>query len=176
MKALILGGARSGKSGYAESCALSCLANKAGKHKLYYIATGTAGDEEMTGRIAHHQARRDERWELIEEPLELAKTLSILNQPTNIIVLDCLTLWVSNLLCSNNKIVFENEKKSFIDTVASLSCDVFIVSNEVGSGVVPMGQLSREFVDHSGWLHQDLAKLCDTVTLVVAGLPLSLKN
>lgn len=175
MKQLVLGGARSGKSRYAEQ-----LAEAQGK-RLIYCATATAGDEEMAARIRHHQARRGEAWKLVEEPLALAQTLrsldSHLNSNSNtigqVIVVDCLTLWVSNCLHQD---CFDQQRTELLQALPVLSSEVILISNEVGSGIVPLGQLSRDFVDASGWLHQRLAELCDQVTLVVAGLPLVLKS
>ncbi len=166
MKQLILGGARSGKSAYAENCALAT-----GK-RLHYIATGTAGDGEMARRIAHHQQRRCEQWRVIEEPCRLAAALANIAPASSAVVVDCLTLWLSNCLAGD---ILAREKAALLDLLPTLAYDVFFVSNEVGSGVVPLGELSRQFVDQSGWLHQHLATLCDKVTLVVAGLPLELK-
>lgn len=166
MKHLILGGARSGKSRYAEACAVD-----SGKARVY-VATATAGDNEMRQRIAIHKQRREGDWQVIEEPLYLADTLTQIDSAENVVVLDCLTLWLSNCLANN---CVDREKQKLLDIFMSLQADIFIVSNEVGSGVVPLGKLSREFVDYSGWLHQELGKICDKVSLIVAGFPLSLK-
>lgn len=168
MKALILGGARSGKSRHAESLALAAT-----DKTVFYVATGWAGDAEMQARIKHHQAQRPPHWQTVEEPVFLARTLQQLNSPDNFILVDCLTLWVSNCLGEN---CFEQQQRELLDCIQSLDADIALVSNEVGSGVVPLGQLSREFVDNSGRLHQQLATFCDSVTLVVAGLPLYLKG
>ncbi len=167
MKELILGGARSGKSRLAESRALQS------PKKCIYIATGTAEDEEMERRIAAHKKRRGEHWRLIEEPLRLADVLRETDDSNSAIVVDCLTLWLSNCLHHGD---FEREKTQLINTIPSMRGDIFMVSNQTGSGIVPLGKLSRQFVDYSGWLHQELAQICDRVTLVVAGLPLSLKE
>lgn len=172
MKELILGGARSGKSDYAEQRALTI------DKKHIYLATGTAGDKEMIERIAHHQQRRGAQWQLVEEPVQLANTLQKLDSTDNVILIDCLTLWISNCLINpqQSEHDIEYEKQALLDILPQLRSDIFIVSNEVGSGIVPLGALSRQFVDHSGWLHQALAKICHRVTLVVAGLPLDLKK
>lgn len=167
MKQLILGGARSGKSRTAEQRAMAT------KKSLIYIATGQAGDEEMRERIAVHKKSRSDHWRLIEEPLKLAETLQRIDSNRSAIVVDCLTLWLSNCLYAE---CFQEEKNKLLSTLHELQSDVFFVSNEVGSGVVPLGQLSREFVDQSGWLHQALVEHCNKVTLVVAGLPLELKS
>ncbi len=171
MKELILGGARSGKSGYAED-----LAIKNGK-ALRLIATGQAADEEMAKRIAHHQAQRNKKslgkeWRVLEEPIKLSEAMTEIDDGKSVIIVDCLTLWLSNAM---HKGVWGEERRKLITILPTLKNDILFVSNEVGSGVVPLGQLSREFVDQSGWLHQALAKRCERVTLIVAGLPLSLK-
>lgn len=168
MKSLVLGGARSGKSRHAEKILLD-----SGKPRVY-IATAQALDTEMTTRIAHHQQSRGDSWQTIEEPLFLAQCLNDLatSHPKAIVLIDCMTLWLSNCLAAS---CWERQRKEFIECIATLSMDIVIVSNEVGSGVVPLGQLSRTFVDESGRLHQELAQYCDRVELVVAGLPLTLK-
>ncbi len=178
MKTLVLGGARSGKSAYAESCARDVSERKGSQalvssQSLIYIATGSAGDEEMAARIRHHQAARDDDWFLIEEPMDLAGALEKLNDKKYTIVIDCLTLWLTNCLCAGQ---LAQHKNNFLEILSDHQADIFIVSNEVGSGIVPLGELSREFVDQSGWLNQELARLCERVNLVVAGLPLSLKG
>lgn len=167
MKQLILGGARSGKSRYAER-----LAVESGK-SLFFLATGQAGDEEMAARIALHQTQRSDQWEVIEEPVYLADTLCRIDNGQSAVVVDCLTLWLSSSLYQG---VFEHEKQKLLQILVNLDNDIYFVSNEVGSGVVPMGELSRQFVDQSGWLHQDLAQICENVTLVVAGLPVKVKG
>jgi adenosylcobinamide kinase/adenosylcobinamide-phosphate guanylyltransferase len=167
MKELILGGARSGKSGYAERCALT-----SGKTPVY-IATGWADDEEMTERIARHRADRGENWLLVEEPLHLAQALLAVDDPERVLVVDCLTLWLSNCLHMGDWLAARDR---LLTVLPQLSADVYLVSNEVGSGIVPLGPLPRRFVDESGWLHQALAGMCTRVTLVVAGLPLTLKD
>ena len=167
MKTLILGGARSGKSSYAEK-----LARKS-KKEIVYIATGWAGDEEMALRIAHHQKARPSAWQTVDGKTDLAEQLSAQDGKNRLLLIDCLTLWISNCLSEKQ---FNAEQDAFLELLPRLEADIILVSNEVGSGVVPMGELSREFVDASGRLHQRLANLCDCVTLVVAGLGLSLKG
>ncbi|MFL0809189.1 MAG: bifunctional adenosylcobinamide kinase/adenosylcobinamide-phosphate guanylyltransferase [Agarilytica sp.] len=167
MKHLILGGARSGKSRFAENKALALGASP------YYIATATADDDEMGERISNHKISRGECWKTIEEPIYLGKLLHDLCDPNNVILIDCMTLWLSNCLHKN---VFKEEKRAFVESLKACSASVIIVSNEVGSGIVPLGKLSRDFVDESGWLNQELAVVSDQVTLVVAGLPMTLKS
>lgn len=163
---LVLGGARSGKSKLAEQRAVES------DLKLIYIATGTAGDDEMCERIAHHQASRDESWQLVEEPINLADTLLLHSNTESCILVDCLTLWLSNCLHHN---CWEQQRDKLLAAFSQLSGKVIFVSNEVGMGITPMGELTRRFVDESGFLHQQLASICDQVTLVVAGLPLQIK-
>lgn len=165
---LILGGARSGKSTYAEKTAIELAGNR---RKRVYIATASAGDSEMSERIQQHQQRRDEEWHLVEEPIELATQICRLNAG-DVVLVDCLTLWLSNCL---HQECWPTQRDALIDTLSTTEANIIMVSNEVGSGIVPMGELSRQFVDHSGWLHQALAERCDTVTLVVAGLAMPLK-
>ncbi|PCJ90190.1 MAG: bifunctional adenosylcobinamide kinase/adenosylcobinamide-phosphate guanylyltransferase [Porticoccaceae bacterium] len=164
---LILGGVRSGKSLLAEQRA------EATGLDLLYLATATAGDAEMSERIRHHQARRQEKWALLEEPTELAKALSQYARVDRCILVDCLTLWLSNCLHEN---CWELQSDALLTGLPNLQGQIIFVSNETGMGVVPMGELSRQFVDKSGFFHQQLASLCDQVTLTVAGLPLSLKT
>jgi len=170
MKTLVLGGARSGKSRYAENAALNLAEGQ--RSTLYYLATAQPQDEEMQQRIRCHQQQRDKRWQLIEEPIALAESLQRLNQSSTVILVDCLTLWLSN--CLHHGVLAE-QKAALLNVLPTLEAHIFLVSNEVGSGIVPMGELSRQFVDESGWLHQMLAQHCDSVTLIVAGLPLGLK-
>ncbi len=164
---LILGGARSGKSTLAEQRA------RASEFAAIYIATATADDSEMASRIEHHQLRSGAEWRLVEEPLALATALRAWHSPQRCIVVDCLTLWLSNCL---HRDCWEEQKESLLSTLPQLSGHIILVSNETGLGVVPMGQLSRHFVDEAGILHQQLAALCQRVTLTVAGLPLALKS
>lgn len=167
---LILGGARSGKSRYAEQCAENSAKKK------YYLATAQALDNEMAERIRHHQQRRDESWQTIEESIALADKLEQHSACDHCIVVDCLTLWLSNALMSEDTGLWQREKNKLLEVIPALSADVIFVSNEVGVGIVPMGELSRRFVDETGWLHQDIARLSDKVVMVIAGLPQILKD
>lgn len=163
---LILGGARSGKSSLAEQ-----RAQASGKQCIY-LATATADDEEMAERIRHHKDRRRGEWKLVEEPIHLSQALLKSQQKNRCILVDCLTLWLSNCLHQD---CWPREKKALMDTLGDLEGQIIFVSNEVGAGIVPMGDLSRRFVDESGLLHQQLAETCQRVSLVVAGLTLELK-
>lgn len=169
MKELILGGSRSGKSTLAEQrAAESGLA-------VTYVATATAGDGEMAARIAQHQARRPGHWNSVEEPFHLAQALRQHAEPERCLLVDCLTLWLTNLLCANNEDQFQRERAAFLETLPTLPGHIILVSNEVGMGIVPMGELSRRFSDEAGWLNQEVARTCGRVTLMVAGLPYPLK-
>ena len=205
---LIIGGARSGKSSLAEQYA------KSSNLPVTYIATAQAFDAEMQQRIAQHQAERPEHWHLIESPLLLAHAIeSAIASSTSTsgicILVDCLTLWLSNSLCKpnvdNDSTVdgnlnfcnldyWQQEKAQLLSVLERIQqqkntqesasverhverrVEIILVSNEVGHGIVPMGELSRGFVDQAGWLHQAIAKMADNVEFVMAGLPLTLKS
>ena len=169
MRELVLGGARSGKSRHAEQ-----RARQSGL-EVVYIATGAARDEEMAARIAHHRARRPAEWLTVEEPLSLAEALRSHTAPERFVLVDCLTLWLSNLLEAGEE-RFREEREALLETLPALRGDVCLVSNEVGLGLVPLNPLARRFVDEAGWLHQELAACCERVVWVVAGLPQVLKG
>ena len=169
MKQLILGGARSGKSAFAQRQAAA-----AGLHVIY-LATAQAGDAEMNERIAHHRADRPADWGLVEEPLALASALQIHAAPDRCLLVNCLTLRLSNLLAAGDDRL-DAETRALLNTLPSLPGQVLLVSNEVGQGIVPINPLARRFRDEAGRLHQAVARLCGRVTLVVAGLPLTLKD
>ncbi|MDO9225101.1 MAG: bifunctional adenosylcobinamide kinase/adenosylcobinamide-phosphate guanylyltransferase [Pseudomonadota bacterium] len=166
---LILGGARSGKSRHAQD-----LAERSGL-AVTVIATGEARDAEMAARIARHQAERPAHWRTVEEPIHLAEALRQAAGSVQCVLVDCLTLWLMNLL-EAGEAVFARERAALLATLPTLAGDILLVSNEIGLGVIPMGELSRRFVDEAGWLNQDIARLADTVTFVAAGLPLAMKS
>jgi len=174
---LVIGGARSGKSQFAESLAKSIKVEQQASNVIY-IATATADDGEMASRISHHQKNRPNSWRLIEESLYLASWIEELNQPQKIILIDCMTLWISNWLCDANRKMTEWQKQSqnFLLALNHSQANIIIVSNEVGSGIVPMGSLSREFVDQAGWLNQKLTESAHDVTLVISGIPMAMKT
>ena len=173
MLELILGGARSGKSRYAEQ-------RTSGHVDAIYIATATAGDEEMRQRIESHRRDRNNeqgpRWNTVEEPIQLARILREHASDSGFILVDCLTLWLTNLLLHADANVFARERAALLKTLPTLPGHIVLVSNEVGQGVVPMNKLSRRFVDESGRLHQDIAALAQRVVFVTAGLPQVLKD
>jgi len=179
---LILGGARSGKSALAER-----MARESGK-EVVYLATAHAGDGEMGARIAHHRARRPAHWATLEEPLALAALLRRECTPGRLLLVDCLTLWLTNLiLCGESPFPeagelilparFDAERQALLNLLdKGLAGELILVSNEVGMGIVPLGALSRRFADEAGRLNQDVAARASRVILVAAGLPLVLKG
>ncbi len=170
MKELILGGVRSGKSRLAEQHAT------ASGFQVIYVATATAEDDEMRARIAEHRRRRPPFWTVIEEPRALAAVLRAHASPDRCLLVDCLTLWLTHLLGSGSNAVFSNERRAFLELLPQLPGHIIFVSNETGLGIVPQGALTRRFCDEAGWLHQDLARICDRVIFTVAGLTHVLKG
>jgi adenosyl cobinamide kinase/adenosyl cobinamide phosphate guanylyltransferase len=163
---LVIGGARSGKSRYAESL-ITAL-----PPPWIYAATGQGLDAEMAARIEAHRARRGAGWTTVEAPLDLAAVMTA--RGTAPVLVDCLTLWLSNLMMADAPM--EQELDRFARALAKVAAPVVLVANEVGSGIVPDNALARRFRDLQGALNQRIAALADQVVLVVAGLPLSLKG
>ena len=170
---LFLGGARSGKSRLAEKTAVSLLDNGQ-VNDLLYLATAQAKDDEMAERISYHQSSRDARWQVIEEPWHLAREITATSKDTCILI-DCLTLWLSYGLCEKNESEFIKQKQQLLEALNATPAHVILVSNEVGHGIVPLGKLSRTFVDQSGWLNQDIAEVANRVDFVMAGCVLRIK-
>ncbi|MGO3346704.1 MAG: bifunctional adenosylcobinamide kinase/adenosylcobinamide-phosphate guanylyltransferase [Marinomonas sp.] len=170
MKHLILGGVRSGKSAFAET-----QIEQSGK-PVYYLATSQVWDDEMAQRVELHQQRRPKSWQLVEEPIKLAAALQRVNQSNNAVIVECLSLWMSNLLCLEDDAVFAYETQQLLTIVEGFEGDLVIVSGEVGLGIMPMNALARRFADEIGIINQQLAKLTDRVTFVAAGLPMKLKS
>ena len=180
-RTLVFGGARSGKSMHAEK-----LAMESGK-ELVYIATARASDTEMAARISHHRARRGPEWTTLEEPLALGAAVARWSTSDRVLLIDCLTLWLSNLLFSQAQEFpevgeiapparFIEEREQFLRALEQATGDIVIVSNEVGMGIVPQGSVSRWFVDEAGRLNQAVAARCERAVFVAAGLPLLLKG
>lgn len=164
---LVLGGARSGKSGFAQTRA------EASGYEPVFVATAHAGDDEMAARIAAHVADRDVRWRTVEAPYDLAPALAAEAAPGRILLVDCLTLWLGNLMLRGDDV---NAASAALATlVGRLPGPSIFVSNEVGAGIVPDNALARRFRDAQGRLNQRMAAACATVVLVTAGLPLVLK-
>ena len=177
MKSLILGGVKSGKSRYAENCVKGFLCKNLLKDdSVCLIATAQALDESMAKRIEKHKQQRPENWLIIEEPLNLAKAVIEAEKTTKIILVDCLTLWLTNLLMLEEEDKLVNAIADFLDAVSKCEVELVIVSNETNMGIMPLGSLTRDYCDKAGSLHQALAEVCDQVTLVVAGLPHFLKS
>ncbi len=170
MPELILGGARSGKSRFAER-----LAAESGL-AVTYIATSQPLDGEMTERIAHHRERRPAHWALVEEPLQLARVLRERAAAERCLLVDCLTLWLTNLLMLDDPARLAEERDALLECLDGLPGRILLVSNETGLGVVPLGELTRRYVDEAGWLHQAVAERAQRVTFMVAGLPMTLKD
>lgn len=170
MLQLILGGARSGKSRLAEN-----IAQQRGI-PVIYVATAQALDDEMQQRIQHHQQQRPKQWKLCEEPIFLADQLLKLDQEHQIILVDCLTLWLTNLLLVEDQDLQQQQTDKLLEILPKLKSEIILVSNETGLGVVPMGEISRRFVDEAGRLHQGLGQLAHKVMFCVAGFPMILKD
>ena len=170
MKALVLGGVRSGKSRYAAELAReqSC--------PVTLIVTGTPLDDEMAARIAAHRASRPAAWTVVEEPTQLAAALAAAAAPNRMVVVDCLTLWLTNLLCSDDPDALQRESGRLLEALPSLPGHCILVANEVGLGIIPVNALARRFTDETGVMHQGLAAICDRVVFMVAGLPLIAKS
>ncbi len=170
MNTLVLGGIKSGKSRLAESLATDC------KMPIVYIATASAGDAEMQQRIEHHKKSRPVEWQVVEEPVHLGRMIKLHATEQSCVLVDCLTLWLTNLLMQQNNQLLQQLKTELIESIRQSRGPVILVSNETSMGIVPMGELTRQFCDEAGLLHQELAGLCDNVVLTVAGLPHYLKG
>ena len=165
---LVLGGARSGKSAHAERLAADASTQRV------YIATAQAFDDEMATRIAHHKSRRDSSWRTVEAPLGLSDAIAAETAPDRVVLVDCLTLWLSNLLLADRDI--EEESDALIAALENATGPLILVSNEVGLGIVPDNALARAFRDHAGRLNQRVAEAADKVVFLAAGLPMVLKG
>ncbi len=195
---LILGGARSGKTRYATDAAAALSAQG---YECIYMATAQALDKEMESRITRHRQDRSEdtlRWITVETPLLLVESLAQYARKDRVIIVDCLTLWLTNQLLAHEPLAdsehlqdrmkesqscvgldgnnWPEAKAALLELLPTLEGEIYLVSNEVGCGIVPLGELNRRFVDEAGWLHQEIARLADSVVLVTAGLPMRLKG
>jgi adenosylcobinamide kinase/adenosylcobinamide-phosphate guanylyltransferase len=164
---LVFGGARSGKSAYALAVAEGAAPNR------LYLATGSAGDEEMAARIIRHQAERGAGWTTLEEPLALAEALAAEARPGRVVLVDCLTFWLANATFAGLDVAAEAAK--LCAAIGALKGPAVFVSNEVGAGIVPETKMGRDFRDWQGRINQEAARACDGVVLVAAGLPMLLK-
>ncbi|WP_424982323.1 bifunctional adenosylcobinamide kinase/adenosylcobinamide-phosphate guanylyltransferase [Maritalea sp. S77] len=166
---LILGGAKSGKTGFAEGVALK------GNQKPLYVATGRAYDEEMKLRISAHQQARGDHFDTVEQPINLISALERARSKYDRVLVDCLTLWITNLMMADYDVDESVEALAhWLSTNDDIS--VVLVSNEVGQGVIPDNKMAREFVDHAGIAHQELSRICQNVVFVTAGIPQNLKG
>jgi adenosylcobinamide kinase / adenosylcobinamide-phosphate guanylyltransferase len=165
---LVIGGARSGKSAFAED-----MAAKSGLAKIY-VATGQAFDREMSDRIDIHKQRRGPDWENVEDPFDLARVLKETARGDRSVLVDCLTLWITNLMIEQRD--FVREADALLALLPEIEGQIIFVSSEVGLGIVPDNYLARSFRDHAGRLHQQIAALADEVYFVAAGLPLKMKG
>jgi adenosylcobinamide kinase / adenosylcobinamide-phosphate guanylyltransferase len=163
----VLGGARSGKSRYAENLVMEC------KPPWVYVATAQAFDDEMSARIAEHRHRRDERWRTVEAPLDLPEAITAHGNEGRPVLIDCLTLWLSNVMLAGQDSTAELQR--LVTALSGVSGPVVIVSNEVGFGIVPDNALAREFRDAQGRVNMQIAAIADRAVLIAAGLPLILK-
>jgi len=170
MRELILGGVRSGKSRLAEQHTL------ASGLQVVYVATAQVRDEEMRQRVAEHQARRQDSWLSVEAGQNLAEVLQREASAQRCVLVDCLTLWLTQLLCDANEQELRRESVALLEALPSLPGQIILVGNETNMGIVPLGELSRRYCDEAGRLHQQIAALCERVTLMVAGLPLAVKG
>jgi adenosylcobinamide kinase / adenosylcobinamide-phosphate guanylyltransferase len=189
-RTLILGGARSGKSAHAETLAAAAQARG---RQVVYIATAQAGDAEMAQRIAAHRQRRgaehggEGAWTTVEETIALGAAIRLWSAPHRILLVDCLTVWLSNLLFSEARAFpevgpieapasFPEQRADFLQALEQAAGDVILVSNEVGLGIVPQGAAARWFVDEAGRLNQAVAAICERALWMAAGLPMTLKG
>lgn len=176
MKSLILGGVKSGKSRYAEQ-QVRVWAAQAGNsdHSVVYLATAeNREDDDFSQRITRHRAQRPPEWKTIEEPFNISPIIAAASGENQCVLLECLTLWVSNLL--QNEATISQHIDEFCETLQTYQGEIILVSNETGLGIMPPNALARRFGDEVGILHQRLAGLCDEVVLTVAGLPTILKT
>jgi adenosylcobinamide kinase / adenosylcobinamide-phosphate guanylyltransferase len=170
---LILGGARSGKSAYAERLAAAL------ELPVTYIATAQVYDDEFAKRVAQHKQRRPPYWALVEAPFNLGRTLLDNDAADTCLIVDCLTLWLAQCICPDcdkpERLDWQAEKQALLAALPQLQAQVFLVSNEVGMGIVPLGEINRQFQDEQGRLNQHVAAIADKVSFIAAGLPITLK-
>jgi adenosylcobinamide kinase/adenosylcobinamide-phosphate guanylyltransferase len=168
---LIIGGCRSGKSGHA----LELGEKSAGRRNLF-VATGQAGDPEMEKRIRRHREERGDRWQTVEEPVDIVGVLERQGPGADIAIIDCLTLWTSNLMMAfDTDAAIIEEMERLTRRITEPPCPIILVSNEVGLGIVPENPLARRFRDLTGWCNQRVSKACKRVVWMVAGIPVTIK-
>lgn len=167
----VIGGCRSGKSAHAQALA------EAIEGKKLYLATCVPNDEEMAERVRFHQEQRGEQWETLEEPIELASAIAKHSGDCDVILVDCLTLWTSNLLLSPDKAPqLDDACRALVQSLKTAHCPVILVSNEVGTGIVPENELARRYRDEAGRINQQIAAVANHVIWMVAGIPVTIKG
>jgi len=167
----VIGGCRSGKSAHAQALA------EAIEGKKLYLATCVPNDEEMAERVRLHREQRGEQWETLEEPIEIAKAIIDRSKHYSVILVDCLTLWTSNiLLSSGGQTELEQACRALVKSLEAAQCPVILVSNEVGTGIVPKNELARRYRDEAGRINQQIAAVADQVIWTVAGIPVTIKG
>ena len=175
MKTLVLGGVKSGKSRYAEQLVRAWAAGDAQRpRKVLSLETAESRSDEFSHRIERHRAQRPASWRTIEEPLDIAGVIDRYAETGCCVLVECLTLWMSNLLAEEARM--DERLEQFFEAMVASQAEIILVSNETGMGIMPVNQLARDFGDQIGILHQRLAECCDRVVVTVAGLPLELKN
>jgi adenosylcobinamide kinase/adenosylcobinamide-phosphate guanylyltransferase len=171
---LILGGARSGKSAYAEKLAA------ASGLPVTYIATAQVYDSEFGQRVEHHKSRRPVHWQTVEQSFNLGQSLKEHAGPSKCVIVDCLTLWLAQCICPDcerpESLNWHDERNALLQELTNLPGMILLVSNEVGMGIVPLGEINRQFQDEQGRLNQAIAQIANKVSFIAAGLPLTLKG
>ncbi len=168
----VLGGCRSGKSRHALE-----IAQKLTTHKRFFFATCVPYDDEMKDRVGRHQAERDQTWQTVETPIDLADAIDTYQQQADVILIDCLTLWCSNLLLNgSDENSLSDHLQKFTLSIKNACCPIILVSNEVGTGIVPENKLARLFRDMVGKINQGVASCAETVIWMVAGIPVTIKG
>lgn len=173
MNHLVIGGVRSGKSAHGQGLAQN-LADAESK-EVVYLATAQALDKGMQNRIEAHQNNRPKEWLLVEESIDLASVLLAPQNQDKVILIECMTLWLTNLICLEDDSAFEKHKSAFIEAIHTTKAKLVCITSEVGAGIMPMNAMARRFGDEAGLLNQELACKSEQVVLVCAGLPLKLK-
>lgn len=168
---LIIGGCRSGKSGHA-----LYLGEKAAGRRNVFVATGQAYDQEMQDRIERHRQERGDHWETVEAPVDIVGAIEQVGPDSDIMIIDCLTLWTSNLMmASDDDKTVISDMDRLRRVITSPPCPIILVTNEVGAGIVPENPMARRFRDLTGWCNQKIAQACDRVIWMVAGIPVTIK-
>ncbi len=168
---LIIGGCRSGKSSHALD-----LAEQINGSRKLFVATCIPQDSEMAARVKHHQRERGAHWRTVESPYDLAKTIVEHGPGTDVMLIDCLTLWISNLMGQNDDTAVLHHVEQFVDAARNAPCPIIAVSNEVGTGIVPENEIARRFRDLAGWCNQSVAAACQCVSWMVAGIAVPVKK